>query len=683
MQRTASRRARAWLATALLLAPALLALAPPVSATPSNGWSELYFLDPSGNSGCTRPAPAGDGHGTLFVAARCQMGTSTHVMATVRQAGGDWSLPLPIDLGGGNDPYEPVVDVGQDGTATVAWTATDTGDGLPHVYGAVYLPSTGWEPPARLDTGATSARYSLDDIVVSSFPGGAFVAWGEAISSNGSRAVAAIRQSGGTWDSPLRISEGGQGSTGVVYMGADGQGNAKAAFFSTGTGVTEIKWSQYTATGWSQPAVLVTDASLNVTNLRIGVGRSGAATVSFLWREYPNTVSTWEVHTTGTSSWSAPARLSLADGNNTATPRAFVDDADGFSWAWVQGPSNSVGVYASHGSASSPASAPEFIMGTSAPVTYLSELQGTADGRLLLAVTTSASPYYTWACTYTPVLGWDAPARITSAGSLYSINPPAAISKDGRTAMVAVMASDALYPVAAFSLYTWPDLTPPPLLITAPAPGDTTSEPSVLVEGTTEPGARADVAGVAAAVDSSGFFSVRVALVAGDNTIYVTAADAAGNEVADSVSVFFNDPTPALEAQLQEIAGQIDLYDYAMANLSENNSQLELQIAAKEEAIRELYAQQVAMGEQANATAGEFAGLQALYSQQSSDLNATRAQLDQLSAAVNASSGGGGGSGETNTASDPTALMLGALGAALGAGALVMTLLSRKRPPGE
>ncbi len=94
------------------------------------------------------------------------------------------------------------------------------------------------------------------------------------------------------------------------------------------------------------------------------------------------------------------------------------------------------------------------------------------------------------------------------------------------------------------------DTRPPALILSSPTNGTSTADATILVTGTTEPGASVRVNGIVAEVSSNGSFSLLLALTEGENPITATATDRAGNDASVSVSVTFTNPVPGLEQNL-------------------------------------------------------------------------------------------------------------------------------------
>ena len=96
-------------------------------------------------------------------------------------------------------------------------------------------------------------------------------------------------------------------------------------------------------------------------------------------------------------------------------------------------------------------------------------------------------------------------------------------------------------PVVAVTLTH--DPSPPTLILTGPRDGSATSRPTVLVTGTTEPGATLSANGILVAVAPDGSFSFPLALLEGENILTVTARDPAGNEISRVIRVAYAPPT--------------------------------------------------------------------------------------------------------------------------------------------
>ena len=123
------------------------------------------------------------------------------------------------------------------------------------------------------------------------------------------------------------------------------------------------------------------------------------------------------------------------------------------------------------------------------------------------------------------------------------------------------------------------DTSAPALALASPAEGESTSEPTTLVVGTTEPGASMTVNGIVAAVGADGSFSMRIALANGTNGIVATARDVVGNARTVLRTVTYVDPLPGLQEELAETRADLeavqDSLEETRRELDEANRQLE------------------------------------------------------------------------------------------------------------
>ncbi len=131
------------------------------------------------------------------------------------------------------------------------------------------------------------------------------------------------------------------------------------------------------------------------------------------------------------------------------------------------------------------------------------------------------------------------------------------------------------------------DTTPPSLTITAPMDGSNVSEPSVLVQGTTDAGATVRVNGVVAS-NGSANWSATVVLSEGVNIVVVTAEDEVANSVMRTVSVEYIPPDYVTPEELAAVqAALLDLIANVSASLAENVTALQGEIDGLSAALAE------------------------------------------------------------------------------------------------
>ena len=194
-----------------------------------------------------------------------------------------------------------------------------------------------------------------------------------------------------------------------------------------------------------------------------------------------------------------------------------------------------------------------------------------------------------------PVLGL---SGLTDPDSSVTIDGvPAAVDTDGTWSgtaalveganIVVVEAADSLGNTKQVIVSVELDQTPPALAISAPADGSNTSEPSVVVSGTTEAGATVWVNGVVAS-DGTADWSANVVLSEGWNTIIVSAEDVVGNPVILTVTVEYVPPVYVTPEELAAVqADLIDLIANVTAALTENVTALQGQIDGLGDALSE------------------------------------------------------------------------------------------------
>ncbi len=140
------------------------------------------------------------------------------------------------------------------------------------------------------------------------------------------------------------------------------------------------------------------------------------------------------------------------------------------------------------------------------------------------------------------------------------------------------------------------DVTPPPLYLSSPFEEMTTGVPSVEVCGVSEPDVNLIVNGIMVAVCDDGSFSCVVGLEEGQNTLVVTATDAAGNSAVQSLNVTYVNPMWTLEDELETALANLTIMETALDAALEEISGLQTQLddaianltTAEEESNRDL-----------------------------------------------------------------------------------------------
>ena len=121
--------------------------------------------------------------------------------------------------------------------------------------------------------------------------------------------------------------------------------------------------------------------------------------------------------------------------------------------------------------------------------------------------------------------------------------------------LLEVRASDEAQNANVVTMELRVDTIPPVLSVTSPANDTTTGAASMLVLGSTEPGAHVSVNDREVSVAGDGSFTTELALAEGSNSITIVATDMAGNQAMVSRTVTYDNPVPSLHLLIAVLAG--------------------------------------------------------------------------------------------------------------------------------
>ncbi len=147
------------------------------------------------------------------------------------------------------------------------------------------------------------------------------------------------------------------------------------------------------------------------------------------------------------------------------------------------------------------------------------------------------------------------PAELTVAGQSVPVNPDLSFSafvplNEGLN-VIGLTAVDAAGNVGSATLSVTLDSIVPVLTLTAPADNTLTTDPDITVSGSVSEPVDLDLNGQPLTLNPDNTFSTVFTLSEGNNTLIVTAADAAGNTDAETVSVILDTtPPPAPDLNL-------------------------------------------------------------------------------------------------------------------------------------
>lgn len=536
---------------ALLAAPA--AAAAPAPPPPPTGWAlpEELTVAPGLPTLPHRTSLVADAGGHVTAAWISQVNSNFYVVAA-RAAPGEPVGRTQV-LSDGYDLYgEVVVAASDDGSAMVVWDGVRSDTGSDYVISyALYTPDRGWSASQPVSDAANRSGWALGPDLAAG-PDGTYVcAWLETDPS-AYRVHAAVFGTGG-WQQSSNLSAG----PGLWFprVAADSLGDAVVSWVENVSAHDMPRASYYSPSGgWEAAATLTTDVASSHAQPEVALDGSGRAFA--LWRATPSTGAhriDAALHPHG-GSWLLPATVgrTLSGGEYHLVPLA----AGGPMTAVFVGDNSSYyGVTGATWTGTSGWSAPTFIHDLPGEDTWGLTASAGPDGGAIVGfehmenndtLTRVATTVH-----FVPGAGWGAEDSPAPPGDWARFFPGVAAGPGGSAAALYIT-RDATGDRVFLARYQAPDTAPPGLALTAPADGAHTDTGSVLVQGTTEPGARVEVGGTAAAVAPDGSFQARVALDPGANTVTVTATDAAGNRATAFVDVTFDDPVPALQAALEE-----------------------------------------------------------------------------------------------------------------------------------
>jgi len=546
-----------------------LALSPAIErASADSGWSNPVLLEyESGNAGQLSLAVSGTG--TVFAAWPQAEDGDSNIWTNTYIPGYGWGGPECISLKGWGTADYPSVAASESGNAVAVWTYFDAG--YIDIYANVYSPGVGWGAPENIesvdgdceepcvaidDAGNAIAIWHHDDVPTYSPMACRFVlgeGWGEpeliesqeyaamrakiAMSGSGD-AIAVWGQFDGTdtdlwashyavgvgWDTPVMIESIDTSSPAFVKLAMDDLGNAVAVWVQIDEGHQSIYCNRYSAdSGWGSAELLETYSDGTATYPAVACSGTGDAIA--VWYMYEGTrTDIWANRYIPGSGWSGPTLVETSDLGNANNPLIAADSMGTYTAVWRQSDGDFFNVIASQ---------------------------------------------------YRPGTGWGSPETIEMIpGSVWQ--HVVAMNDEGDTAAIFSLTDSNRVNVYG-SVYSPPDVSPPVITVTSPSSGLTVSVPTVVVSGTTEPGAELFVNGMLTLVDPvTGAFSATVSLEVGENVIDLVAYDVSGNSGTSSVTVEYVDPVPDLEdaleallVELSELVNESELTETELASLLE------------------------------------------------------------------------------------------------------------------
>ena len=448
-----------------------------------------------------------DGSGNAWVVCHAWDGSYWSIYACFYQRGYGWHNWQVIDYNTFDALY-PRIGVDKNSNAVAVWFQTYWygGDFEIRIFSNSFSAAVGWGSDSVPLTSIFADRHPDNLCVVMNWDGTATATW---IGWYTGWSAFANRWEDGSWQGEIVIDTSDAGRAWSPRVAMDGSGNAIAVWHQIlGGDVYSICANRYDAgaSTWEWPHEVL--ENLDTGNAVFpDIAFDDAGNAMAVWVQQGAThEEIWANRCTAGSSWDRYAAVEITDQSgwtetNAANPRVAMDPAGNAVAVWYQ---------------------------------YLSKND-------------------IWANTYSVNVGWGLPLRIETFNEGGCAYPR--IESDSSGNAVVVWAAFGNVPTMMANRYVMPDTTAPLLGLYAPENGATTSIPVITVSGwIDDPDAQLSVNGVLVAVDApSSTFSVNIALVEGTNSIALVATDLTGNEGYLAIEVFYNNPIPGLQAQLETL----------------------------------------------------------------------------------------------------------------------------------
>ena len=451
--------------------------------------------------------------------------TQFNIWARRYAAGVGWGAPTLLETNGGDDT-RPQIDIDPAGNAIVVWEQYDgiaNSSALASIHANRYLAGVGWGTDTVLTTEAAAGpQVAMDS------QGNAFAVWDQYGAGGTTRAdIYADRFTVGSgWGAPTAVEASADDSM-YPEIAADSMGNAMAVWtqavrHGTTDGPYQIYSSRFVVgTGWGTASPVENNGSSYASytvHPQVAVDPMGNAVA--VWSAYDSPrIHVYANRFVPGTGWGTPTLLDTTQWD-ADSPQVVMDSSGNGTAVWRSMDGVRFNIMASRFVDNG---APPEIVLTAPTETLTRESSVTAAGRTNPGVAVTVN-------------GID--VIVNPDGSF---STPVALSEGPNT--ILAVATDSRARTASATRSIVRDSTPAAISITSPVDRSTTNAPSIVVIGSTEPGAHLVVDGLATPVAPDGSFSARLSLHEGTNEILATATDAAGNAASDSVTVIFEPPT--------------------------------------------------------------------------------------------------------------------------------------------
>ena len=298
------------------------------AARPAGGvWQAPIDLSAGGHD-AFNPQVVLDAQGDAVAVWQRSNGSNSIVQGAVRpSATGVWQAAVDLSAGGGN-ALNPQIAVDARGDAVVDWQRFDGTNFIAQA--AERLAASGvWQAPVDLSVAGQSA--DLPAVAVT--PDGTAVAVWERFDGADEIAQAALRPTGGVWQSPVDLSAPGQNANNVE-VAVDARGDVAAVWVCSNgiNGIVQATVRPAGTGGWTSPVDLsVTGQSAAIP--QIALDSQGDAIVTWERSNGSNEIVQTAVRQAGATFWRAPGDLSAA-GQNAGDPQIAVDGQGNVAAVW-------------------------------------------------------------------------------------------------------------------------------------------------------------------------------------------------------------------------------------------------------------------------------------------------------------------------------------------------------------
>jgi len=413
-----------------------------------------------------------------------------------------------------------------------------------NVYATFYSVSTGWGAPTRLDNAAGSNKDWLR--VAMNDRGDGVAIWGEYNGTNWNDYIDLFNRTTHTWGAPMAVQ-----STftyvGTAVVGIDGRGNVMTAYNAyNGTGYTNYAKYYQPGLGFGTAVQIAHGTFSPQTPYALVMNEAGDAALSWTdWNGVRDLAVVNVFHPA--TGWGTDTNFSSVPGEQGAANPSLDGSGDAlFSFTVWDG--SQYDLYAALAPAAGGWGAPVRISSGSGPaIEPASALNYRGDG-FVAWTQFNGIGYDILARRYVASQGWMPTvtvSRPTPATPATNTGSPI-LGVDGHGNAVLgwnEWENGALLPFAATYIV---GNGLPNLLLTSPANGTFTNNPSVVVSGTTDPGTTLTIDGSPVAVAVNGSFSHTYAMADGSHTFLVVAKNAAGLSTQQTASVTVDTTAPSV-----------------------------------------------------------------------------------------------------------------------------------------